>query len=242
MSHNRGWNGGPLYIHSLTLLARGWGLALASKTILTFAVVASSLTTCLWGICRRRWDLWAALVLSWLCPVDTHALSSHTQFSGLCFSWVFAWCSWAFSTCHLICIGQLGTWKPWNTYFISPITSLHNVLSKFRAHIQLIALPSVLYSWNVKEVQFLLVSCLPSEGACAVCVVLSTMNKPMWFPRRLGLLVELCTPSLFGSRSTCRCHLQVWGELGTLHLRSCKTFFHASAHTSPLAISELVSL
>ena len=44
--------------------------------------------------CKRCWDLWAALVLSWPCPVlDTHVLSSHTLFSGLRFSWVFAWSS-----------------------------------------------------------------------------------------------------------------------------------------------------
>ena len=52
----------------------------------------------------------------------------------------------AFSTCHLVCIRQLNTQTPRDTYFGSPVTSLYKVLSKFRAHIQLIIFPLVLYS------------------------------------------------------------------------------------------------
>ena len=38
MSHSKGCNEGPVYIHSFTLLARGCGFALASKTIRTLVV------------------------------------------------------------------------------------------------------------------------------------------------------------------------------------------------------------
>ena len=54
----------------------------------------SLLLSLVYEACKRCWELWAALVLSWLCFVlDTHVLSSHTLFSGLLFSWVFAWSS-----------------------------------------------------------------------------------------------------------------------------------------------------
>ena len=49
MSHRRGWRDGPVYMHSFILAAKGWGLALASNTILTFVVTASVRTTALCG-------------------------------------------------------------------------------------------------------------------------------------------------------------------------------------------------
>ena len=86
MSHNRGCNGGPVYIHLWTLFARGWGLAMASKTILTFVVVAS-FSPLVYDTCRRSGNLWAALVLSRLCPaLVARVLASHTRLSGLYFS------------------------------------------------------------------------------------------------------------------------------------------------------------
>lgn len=50
MSRSKGCSGGPVYIHLLILFPKGCGLALASKTIFTFAVLAVSLTTGLCGI------------------------------------------------------------------------------------------------------------------------------------------------------------------------------------------------
>ena len=106
MSHNRGCKGGPVCIHSLTLLARGWGLALASKTMPSSLLAISFVLLSLWPLlsplwrllsplvykaCRRRGDLWTALVLSRLCPLLVAlVLFSHSRFSGLRFSRVFA--------------------------------------------------------------------------------------------------------------------------------------------------------
>ena len=48
-------------------------------------------------------------------------------------------------------------------------------------------------------VQFLVVTCLPSESACAVCVVLSAMNKPM-----------TVVPSMIGSSGQTLYTFSVW--------------------------------
>ena len=51
MSQRSGCNGGPVNIQSLMLLAKGWGLALASNTMRTFVVTAVSFTTgLLWHV------------------------------------------------------------------------------------------------------------------------------------------------------------------------------------------------
>ena len=50
MFHSSGCRGGPVCMHSFTLLASGWGFALASNTIVTLVEVALSLTTGLWGM------------------------------------------------------------------------------------------------------------------------------------------------------------------------------------------------
>ena len=60
MSHSKGCNEGPVYIHSFMLLARGCGFALASKTIRTLVVLAFSLTT---GLCGM-WKVWSPVGVS----------------------------------------------------------------------------------------------------------------------------------------------------------------------------------
>ena len=98
--------------------------------------------------CRRRGNLWPCLVLSRLCPVlVARVLSSLLDFQVFVSPKFSLDILEAFSTCcHLVRMRELDTRTPRDTYFGSPVTFLYKVLSKFRAHIQVIILPLLLYS------------------------------------------------------------------------------------------------